>query len=90
MRDRAPLRVVELQPAFAKRFHLKQRRHDSSRLSDFNAKGKPREALLYRVENLLPRNTLVGGNKTKDCVESPMRSALWAGIGIRWCPGYSV
>ncbi len=40
VRDRAPLRVIQLQPAIFQRLHLKQCRHDSRRVSDFKAKRK--------------------------------------------------
>jgi hypothetical protein len=38
--DRALLRVIQLQPALTERFHFKQCRHDSRRVSDFKAKRK--------------------------------------------------
>ena len=41
--DRAPLRVIELQPARLERLRVKQRGHDSGRVSDCGAKGKRRD-----------------------------------------------
>ena len=45
--DGAPLRVVELQPALFKRRHFEQRGHDSSRVSDFEAKRKPHARVYF-------------------------------------------
>ncbi len=81
VRDRAPLRIVEFQPALPKRFHLKQSCHRLEGYRILIEDETARDCLLYRVEDLLPGDALVGGNKANVCVQSPDPQRL---VGRDW------
>ena len=69
VRDRTPLRVIQLQPALFQRRHVKQRGHDSGRVSDCEAKGK------RRLQNFSPSLTLrllPGGNLLVELARLPL------------------